>query len=394
MTDTPWSSREVLNRLSRESVGPALASRVAARLVKDAGRKGIWNSHRDYCGHGLIYRESQLCLVQVHDGLAKDGLMVGAWNSEAEFAGWLARQSDYSLSGAEPGEALLYTSNPSQINNQRLTRVRLEEYASGQAVLPVFRDYLTILDSAFAFLVEEFGFEKATPQMAGHECAVVYRLPSRAAIHVIWEPFSTPHLLLTLHEPEPGTSFSNQPLVALARQRAPDWRPPRFGRDAEPDDSNLFDCFAHYETLLRDHFMDVLVPTRGVPASEAPVAADVPPDAAPAGPQTAPSSTRVRMWGGVIALGALVVMFAELRYFSSAGTPDATGSVHGNLGLLILMGLPWVVFIVGLLQAFSGIDIRRYDAAFSNASLPRRLSIAFGVILAATVATVLVFSFV
>lgn len=112
-------------------VGTELASSVAKRLLQGKGRHGVWYSHRDYCGHGLVSIDGNISLVEVHDGYALEGPVLLSWNSESDFTSWLARQSDYSLAGADPDEKELYTKESFALNNQRLTTERLIEYVKG-----------------------------------------------------------------------------------------------------------------------------------------------------------------------------------------------------------------------------------------------------------------------
>lgn len=356
MSDTDAATE----RLSREPIGLPLAERVTARLVKDAGRKGVWNSHRDYCGHGLIYLAPEFRLVEVHDGQAAEGRVLSVWTSDSGFSAWLAGQSDFTLSGADAREPLLHTAVPARLNNQRLTRNRLQAYADGREVLPAFQDYLAILDSALFFLIEEFGFTASPAEMFGRECVVVYRRDDQAAIQVMSEPFRTPYLEVSLSGSTPEESLSSQSLISLARQRAPDWQPPRFGRDAQPNGSNLFECFADYETLLRSHFMDVLAPAQA-PDSQ---------------PSKRSGAARVRIIACLLVVASFLAMILELRYLFAAGTPQATGSVRANLGMLLLMSLPWLVLAASLLQFISGVPIYRYGSAFSSEPLGRRIGLA------------------
>lgn len=89
----------------------------------------------------------------------------------------------------------------------------------------------------------------------------------------------------------------------------------------------------------------------------------------------------VRLWGVAIVLAAFVIIIAELRYFIASGTPEATGSVYGNLGKLILIGLPWVAIVAGTLQAVSGLTFNQHVAAFSAQSLARRIALSVGVVI-------------
>ena len=129
---SPWSSKQAIAGLSKEPIGAELAERVATKLVKDRGRKGLWHTHRDYCGHGLIFLDGRICLVEYDDGYAHEGSVLKSWQTEADFVDWLKDQSDYSLSSTDPKEKDLFTTSPFKQNNQRITRRRLERYVAGE----------------------------------------------------------------------------------------------------------------------------------------------------------------------------------------------------------------------------------------------------------------------
>ena len=129
---TPWSSNKTIAGLSKEPIGLELAERVASKLVTDRGRRGIWYTHRDYCGHGLVFLEEKICLVEYSDGFPKEGSILNSWGTKSGFVNWLKDQSDHSLSGADEKEKEIYTNNPFTLNNQRITRKRLKRYLAGE----------------------------------------------------------------------------------------------------------------------------------------------------------------------------------------------------------------------------------------------------------------------
>ena len=122
-----WSTPEKIAELDRASFGRELAEAVAARLL--AGHD-LYSSHRDYCGHGLVYRDGRIQLLVVHDGWPEYGDVVATWESEEEFVELLAAQSDFTCSGADLESPVFHTDNPWLLNNQRLTRSRLEGFVS------------------------------------------------------------------------------------------------------------------------------------------------------------------------------------------------------------------------------------------------------------------------
>lgn len=88
----------------------------------------------------------------------------------------------------------------------------------------------------------------------------------------------------------------------------------------------------------------------------------------------------VRLQGIALLLGAFVVMVLELRYFIAEGTPEATASSYTNLGMLIMMGLPWVAIVAGTMQAASGLHFSAQVAAFDAQSLTRRIVLSVAVV--------------
>ena len=116
--------------LDHTPIGEEIATAVADKIIQDKGRDGIWYCHRDYCGHGLVYMDDCICLVEVYDGYAHEGSVLKKWDIKTEFIDWLAVQSDYSLSGSEQSERELHTINKWRLNNQRLTRARFLDYLS------------------------------------------------------------------------------------------------------------------------------------------------------------------------------------------------------------------------------------------------------------------------
>lgn len=123
-----WSEAGTIKNLDRSVIGRELAAAVAEQLLKHNGKTGIWFSHRDYCGHGLIFQDRQFRLVVVHDGYATEEPVLKEWKDAVAFVDWLSKQSDFSLSGADPQQKELFTTDCFSLNNQRLTRKRLKDY--------------------------------------------------------------------------------------------------------------------------------------------------------------------------------------------------------------------------------------------------------------------------
>ncbi len=122
----PWQQKEVLAQLSKQEYGSKLISVVANKLMNDVAPNGLLYSHRDYCGHGLVYHKDCFLLVEVFDGWPIENKALASWTSKQEFVDFFALQSDYSCSGVEKNTLF----SKGDINNQRITRERLEEFLS------------------------------------------------------------------------------------------------------------------------------------------------------------------------------------------------------------------------------------------------------------------------
>ncbi|MBM2576216.1 hypothetical protein JQC91_07850 [Jannaschia sp. Os4] len=116
-------------------VGEALARRVADRLVADArGRETPDGSalaylHRYHCGQGLFYGwtgTTEFWVAEVEDGWPTYPPLRRFDTADA-FVGWLALQTDRSLSGATDPTITAF-----KLDNQRLTLARLRAYADGE----------------------------------------------------------------------------------------------------------------------------------------------------------------------------------------------------------------------------------------------------------------------
>ena len=130
MSQHVWASDQALASLSKEPIGAELAKKVVGRLVKDADKSGLWFSHRDYCGHGLMYSSGQFHLIEVYDGYADYSRPLHSWDDENAFRAWLGNQSDYSLSGADDSQPELLANSTFDLNNQRLTKQRMVDYVA------------------------------------------------------------------------------------------------------------------------------------------------------------------------------------------------------------------------------------------------------------------------
>ncbi len=122
MQTHPWSTKEQIDRLSKEPLGKEFVRAIAKRLYH---KELFMGYHRDYCGHGLDYNDGEFRLVLVSDGWVDK--ILHTWESEEAFVSFFARQSDYSMSGADKDEEIFYTEDSFELNNQRLVKAKLQE---------------------------------------------------------------------------------------------------------------------------------------------------------------------------------------------------------------------------------------------------------------------------
>ena len=124
---------------SKNPYGTQLATHLATKLwanqVKDYTIDcfGIFETHRDYCGHGLAWLHargiSRLIIAEVNDGyFSGPNLMTWSTDEQNAFIDWLAVQSDFSLSGCDQTSVLFYKSDEFYQNNQRITESSIKEF--------------------------------------------------------------------------------------------------------------------------------------------------------------------------------------------------------------------------------------------------------------------------
>ena len=131
----PCQSRlSVLETISRKPFGQRLARKVSEQLQKS--ESGLFNSHMYYCGHGLICDGGRFYLLEVYEGWPdpknkRD--VIAMWDSKEKFEDFLARQSDYTCSGAASICRSCFST--SCICSRRATR-SASSGGSGSAVVP------------------------------------------------------------------------------------------------------------------------------------------------------------------------------------------------------------------------------------------------------------------
>ena len=126
MSNYDWSKSDVIASLERSEIGVKLATKVAKRLK--SGRVLI-NKHRDYCGHGLVFSANKYKIISVQDGLVEYSDTIIEFEQQEGFISFLAKQSDWSLSGSSKDVIALYTNEEFDLNNQRLTKKGLVRFA-------------------------------------------------------------------------------------------------------------------------------------------------------------------------------------------------------------------------------------------------------------------------
>jgi hypothetical protein len=124
MTGKQWAQIMALPFLDRRPYGLELATRLAA-LLRSAGHQLAYG-HRDYCGHGMRAASGSYCLEVYEDGLPSR--RVASWPDERSFIDALASWSDYICSGCDPDASIFAAESEFELNNQRITRARIEEY--------------------------------------------------------------------------------------------------------------------------------------------------------------------------------------------------------------------------------------------------------------------------
>ncbi|MFT6370966.1 MAG: hypothetical protein ACJAWH_002051 [Maribacter sp.] len=75
---------------------------------------GLYFSHHDYCGLGLIYKNGTFTLNTSYNGYGLD-IRIASFNSNVDFTNWLARESAQGIS--------LYRKAS---NNQTIAKIRLD----------------------------------------------------------------------------------------------------------------------------------------------------------------------------------------------------------------------------------------------------------------------------
>ena len=121
-----WSSPKVISALNREPFGEDLATRVAKRLET----QNLNYSHQFYCGHGLFLHDNVFELWELQEGYPDEragSKKIMEWRTQKTFVAWLAKQSDYSLSGADPDHEM-FEETEFMRNNQRITRLRCIDF--------------------------------------------------------------------------------------------------------------------------------------------------------------------------------------------------------------------------------------------------------------------------
>ena len=130
--ENSWSDQDKIDRLEKGLFGEELMTKVAQQLVKQSdvpySKVTLLQSHREYCGHGLVYEHGEYKLCAIYDGTPRD--LIKSWKNEKSFVDFWEKQSDFSCSGADKTQKVFHTGSKFSLNNQRLTRIKFVKYAS------------------------------------------------------------------------------------------------------------------------------------------------------------------------------------------------------------------------------------------------------------------------
>lgn len=126
ITEFEYKLKGLDNRLSHAGFGTDLMISVARRLSTG---KTFYNCHKEYCGHGLHFKDGIYCLVSVYDGV--DFENIAEWKSAESFVQFFSKQSDFTCSGADQQCCLFRTDDPWRMFNQTITKAELEKFVEG-----------------------------------------------------------------------------------------------------------------------------------------------------------------------------------------------------------------------------------------------------------------------
>ena len=123
MTHFAWELMQVLPFLDRQPFGLELSTRLAASLRSNPAGMRYWHAY--YCGHGLSLKAGSY-LLELDDELEE--VPLATWSDERAFIDAVASWSDYVCSGADLEASLFTAESAFYLNNQRITRARIEEF--------------------------------------------------------------------------------------------------------------------------------------------------------------------------------------------------------------------------------------------------------------------------
>ena len=144
----PWASASALSQLSREPFGLELSERFVEALQH---KSAFSRTHQGYCGWiaGYSPKREQFIFTRSYEGYIGANAenkpdLVWSLKQKLELIDWLAHQSDYSMSGAEP-DSKVVENDPSYRNNQTFTEQYIRDFLldvdKGAVYYDPFKDY-------------------------------------------------------------------------------------------------------------------------------------------------------------------------------------------------------------------------------------------------------------
>lgn len=120
-----------LTSQSKIAFGNNFATQVARKFWANESKVdhvGVIYLHRDYCGHSLVWLGGNLQIGKTYDGCVTSSTKKWRDDEMSTFIEWLAKQSDYSLSGHDESSKEFFEPETFYRGNQRINLNRLSEF--------------------------------------------------------------------------------------------------------------------------------------------------------------------------------------------------------------------------------------------------------------------------